>query len=95
MWEKYDFQYVIDEYSTVMYVCGYMMNSEKAMAELLKRVAKGYKNEHISEQMRQIGHVFVGTRVQGAEESAMKVLSMPLIRESMKVIFVNSNMKAE
>ena len=35
-----DFQYVLDAYSTVMYVVGYMMKSEKAMGELLKQVAK-------------------------------------------------------
>ena len=36
-----DFQFVLDEYSTVMYVCSYMMKSEKAMGEVLKSVAKG------------------------------------------------------
>ena len=71
------------------------MKSEKAMGELLKRVAKEYKNEQIFEQMTQIGIAFVGTKVQGAEESVIKVLSMPLIRKSRKVIFVCSNMKAE
>ena len=30
-----DFQFVLDEYSTVMYVCSYMMKSEKAMGEVL------------------------------------------------------------
>ena len=34
-----DFQSVLDEYSTIMYVCGYMMKSEKAMGELLKNVS--------------------------------------------------------
>ena len=31
-----DFQFVLDEYSTVMYICSYMMKSEKAMGEVLK-----------------------------------------------------------
>ena len=31
-----DFQFVLDEYSTVMYVCSYTMKSEKAMGEVLK-----------------------------------------------------------
>ena len=34
-----DLQYVEDEYSTIMYVCSYMMKSEKAMGQALKRVA--------------------------------------------------------
>ena len=31
-----DFQFVIDEYTTVMYICEYMMKSEKALGEQLK-----------------------------------------------------------
>ena len=57
------FQYTVDEYSTVMYVCRYMMKSEQDMGEPLKRVAKEHKNEQISEQLKQIGYAFVGTRV--------------------------------
>ena len=39
------FQFVLDEYSTIMYVCGYMMKSEKAMGEVLKRVSKECRSE--------------------------------------------------
>ena len=42
-----DLQYVEDEYSTIMYVCSYMMKSEKAMGEALKRVAKECQNDDI------------------------------------------------
>ena len=42
------FQYVLDAYSTVMYVVRYMMKSEKAMGELLKQVAKECRNESIA-----------------------------------------------
>ena len=38
-----NFQYIADEYTTVMYVCGYMMKREKAMGKLLKRFDKEYK----------------------------------------------------
>ena len=40
-----DLQYVEDEYSTIMFVCSYMMKSEKAMGEALKRVAKDCQND--------------------------------------------------
>ena len=40
LWEaNIDFQFVLDEYSTVMYICSYMMKREKAMGEVLKSVA--------------------------------------------------------
>ena len=35
-----DLQYVINEIATVKYVCRYMMEDEKGMDEILKRVAK-------------------------------------------------------
>ena len=49
-----DFQYVLDGYSTVMYVVGYMMKSEKTMGELLKRVAKECQSEEISMQLKRL-----------------------------------------
>ena len=46
-----NFQFVVDEYSTVMYICGYMMKSEKALGEQLKRVAKECQSDNISSQL--------------------------------------------
>ena len=43
-----------DEYSTIMYVCSYMMKSEKAMGITLKRVAKECHNDDIQTQMNKI-----------------------------------------
>ena len=40
-----DFQFVLDEYSTIMYACSYMIKSEKAMGEVLKSVARECHSE--------------------------------------------------
>ena len=88
-----DFQFVLDEYSTVMYVCSHMMKSEKAMGGVLKSVAKECKSDPIEQQLKKIGKAFVGHRVVGAPEAAMRELSMWLMKKSRKVTFVNSNMK--
>ena len=88
-----DFQYVLDEYSTVMYVCSYMMKSEKAMGEVLKSVSKECHSEPIAEQLKKIGKAFVGHRVVGAPEAAMCELSMWFMKKSRKVTFVNSGMR--
>ena len=74
-----DLQYVEDEYSTIMYVCSYMMKSEKAMGEALKTVAKECQNDDIWTQMHKIKKEFIGKRVVGAPESAMSILSMWLM----------------
>ena len=77
-----DFQFVLDEYSTVMYVCSYMMKSEKAMGEVLKSVAKECKSDPIEQQLKKIGKAFVGHCVVGAPEAAMRELSMWLMKNS-------------
>ena len=78
-----------------MYVCSYMMKSEKAMGEALKRVAKECQNDDIQTQTNKIKKEFLGKRVGGAPESAMQVLSMWLMKKSRKVTLVNTNMKDE
>ena len=88
-----DFQFVLDEYSTVMYICSYMMKSEKAMGEVLKSVARECQSEPIDQQLKKIGKTFVGHRVVSAPEAAMHILSMWLMKKSRKVTFVNSNMR--
>ena len=72
-----------------------MMKSEKAMGEALKRVAKECQNDDIRTQMNKIQKEFIGKRVVGAPESAMRVLSMWLMKKSRKVTSVNTNMKDE
>ena len=92
MWNaNMDFQYIVDEYSTIMYICSYMMKSEKEMGELLKRVGKETQNKTVQEQMNKIGKEFINKRVVGAPEAAMRILSLPLIKKSRKVVFVNGN----
>ena len=86
-----DFQFVLDEYSTVMYICSYMMKSEKAMGEVLKSVARECHSDPIDQQLKKIGKAFVGHRVVSAPEAAMWILSMWLMKKSRKVIFVDSN----
>ena len=51
---------MLDEYSTVMYVCSYMMKSEKAMSEFLKNVAKECKSDPIEQQLKKIGKALLG-----------------------------------
>ena len=90
-----DLQYVINEIATVKYVCSYMTKGEKGMGETLKRVAKECQNDSIHTQMNKIKKEFLGKRVLGAPESAMRVLSMWLMKKSRKVVPVMTSMKDE
>ena len=82
-----DFQFVLDEYSIIMYVCDYIVKSEKAMGDILKRVSKECRSEPIATQLKKIGKAFVGNRDVGAPKSAMRILSMWLIKKR-KVTFL-------
>ena len=90
-----DLQLVADETATVMYVCSYMTKGEKAMGETLKRVARECRNDDVRTQMNKIKNEFLGKRVLGTPESAMRIMSMWLMKKSRKVQNVNTNMKDE
>ena len=90
-----DLQYVINEIATVKYVCSYMTKGEKGMGETLRRVAKECQNDAIWTQMNKIKKEFLGKQVLGAPKSAMRVLSMWLMKKSRKVVSVSTSMKDE
>ena len=90
-----DLQYVINEIATVKYVCSYMTKGEKGMGETLKRVAKECQNDSVHTQMNKIKKEFLGKRVLGAPESAVRVLSMWPMKKSRKVVPVLTSMKDE
>ena len=72
-----------------------MTKGEKGMGETLKRVAKECQNDSVCTQMNKIKKEFLGKRVLGAPESAMRVLSMWLMKKSRKVVPVTTSMKDE
>ena len=90
-----DLQYVINEITTVKYVCSYMTKGEKGMGETLKKVAKECQNDSVHTQMNKIKKEFLGKQVLGAPESAMQVLSLWLMKTCRKVVLVMTGMKDE
>ena len=57
-----DLQMVIDDVAPVMYMCSYMTKGEKAMGEMLKRVAKECRDDDIQTQMKKIKKEFLGKK---------------------------------
>ena len=88
-----DIQFVENAMSAVMYVCSYMMKAEKGMGDLLKRVCKEVQETSIKEQLKVVGNAFLGSREVSAQEAAMRLLSMPLMKKSRKVIFIHNGKK--
>ena len=90
-----DVQYVLNAYACVMYVASYMMKTEKAMGELLKRVAAETRTEELKMQIRKVGSAFLTHREVSAQEAAYRILSLPMKQLSRSVVFVDTNSKHE
>ena len=65
------------------------------MGELLKRVVKETRGDDIRTQLRKLGTTFLNHREVSAQETAFRLLSMPLKRQSRKVVFINTDPKNE
>ena len=46
-----DIQYVLNAYACVMYVASYIMKTDRAMGQLLKRVASEARTEELKQQL--------------------------------------------
>ena len=90
-----DIQYVLNAYACVMYVASYIMKTERAMGELLKRVAAEARTEELKVRMRKVGSAFLTHREVSAQEAVYRILSLPMKQLSRSVVFVDTNQKHE
>ena len=88
-----DIQYIVDPYACIMYVTSYMMKSERAMSDLLCKVAKECDSTGVREQLRKLRSTFLNHREVSAQEAVYRILSMPLKQSTRHVIFVNTSPK--
>ena len=72
-----DIQYVINAYACIMYVASYIMKTDRAMGELLKRVASENRTEEIKTQLKKIGSAFLTHRKLCAQEAVYRILPLP------------------
>jgi hypothetical protein len=86
-----DIQFVIDAYACVMYIASYMMKNEKGMSELLKQVGNESRSEDITEQLRRLGSAFLHNREVSAQETAYRLLSIPMTQLSRSVVSLVSS----
>ena len=86
-----DIQYVADPYSCIMYVLSYVMKCENGMSEILKRVAKEFKDQSVREQMKKILSTFANKREVSVHEAVKRVLSQWLFKKSRTVINVSNH----
>ena len=85
-----DLQFITDPYSCITYVTSYMLKSERAMSELLRKVADESRGEDIKVKLKKVGSAFLNNREVSAQEAAYRLLSLPLKRSIRTVVFVNT-----
>ena len=90
-----DIQYVADPYACIMYVLSYVLKCENGMSEILKRVAREFKEVSVRNQMGKILSTFANKREVSVHEAIHRVTSQWLFRKSRSVVFVNNAPKEE
>ena len=90
-----DIQYVADPYSCIMYVLSYVMKCENGMSEILKCVAKEFKDQSVRDQMKKILSTFANKREVSVHEAVKRVLSQWLFKKSRTVINISNHPSEE
>lgn len=87
-----DIQYIVDPYSCVQYVLGYINKSSRGMSKLLREVVRETNAGSTShkERLRQIGSKFLNATEISAQESAYYSLQMPVSKFSRQVVYINT-----
>ena len=88
-----DIQYVLNGYACVMYIASYIMKTDRAMGELLKRVANETRTEDLKTQLKKVGSAFLTHREVSAQEAVYRILPLPMKRMSRTVLFIDTNPK--
>ncbi|XP_026010111.1 uncharacterized protein LOC113013437 isoform X1 [Astatotilapia calliptera] len=85
-----DIQYVIDDYSCLMYMMSYVSKPEFEMTQFLNGVIQEVKKSNVNErdEMKQIMQAYAKHREVSAQESVARTCSLPLKKCSRSVVFI-------
>ena len=90
---NHDIQYVLDQYSCVVYICDYLTKNNKGMSKLLEQAAKEAKqgNMDFKKSVRHIGNKFLNCTEMSEQECVYSLLELPITQSSIKVEFINTS----
>ncbi|CAI5670342.1 unnamed protein product [Oreochromis niloticus] len=88
-----DIQYVIDDYSCLMYMMSYVSKPEFEMTQFLNGVIQEVKKSNVNErdEMKQIMQAYAKHREVSAQESVARTCSLPLKKCSRSVVFIQTD----
>ncbi|KAE8291439.1 ATP-dependent DNA helicase PIF1 [Larimichthys crocea] len=87
-----DIQFVLDEYSCLMYMMSYVSKPEHEMTEFLNDVIRDVKKTNVNEKdgMKQIMQAYAKHREVSAQEAVARTCSLPLKKCSRNVVFIQT-----
>ena len=71
------------------------MKTDRAMGQLLKRVACEARTDELKQQLRKVGSTFLTHREVSAQETVYRILSLPMKQLSRSVVFIDTSPKSE
>ena len=92
-WEaNIDVQFVTNVYSCVMYLASYVCKPEKTLGDVLKAVSAS--SQHLGPRcaMKNVAYKFLTHREVSAQEAVYRLMSLPLIKGSRQVLFVDTDL---
>lgn len=88
-----DIQYVLDEFSCIMYIMSYVSKPEHEMNEFLNKVIRDVQNTDVNEcdELKQIMQAYSKHRQVSTQESVARTCSLPLKKCSRNGMFIQTD----
>ena len=81
-------QFVTGIYALLTYLISYLCKPEHTMSELMKKAAKEAGTAEVQQKMHKVGQVFITKREVSEHEAIKRVLSLPLRRSNIALVFI-------
>ena len=88
-----DIQYITNIWACIAYLTSYMCKPERTMSELMRKASKEAQNKNIRQALKEIGSIFIKAREVSEHEAIGRILSLPLRRSNIEVIFIQTDLK--
>ena len=88
-------QFVAELYAMLAYLKPYLCQPELTMSELIKKASKEAHGRDIRGKMHSIGNIFLTKSEVSAHEAIKRVLSLPVSRLNIDVLYVPTDLKKE
>ena len=80
--------FCLNPYACINYMVAYVTKHEREIGLVLKAISKEMASETIRTQMKKCAPAFENAREVSAQESVMRLLSIPLFKSNFETVFI-------